>query len=138
MARRLLTAAALTAVLSGVAGCGSSSGSGTAASWPSRSTPMHSTLGWFEAINAHNRPRLLSYVAVNARDQMGWANESRPWARFKDVRCSARPSDRSRPDLRCTFHEVGTLAEMGNQDSFWDVYLEHTGRGWVIDSYGQG
>jgi hypothetical protein len=137
MTRRILSSAALLAVLLAVAGCGG--GASKRAAFPSRSTPLKSTLGWFAAINAHDRRQLLSYVAPSAQDQMGWARPSVPWARFKDVRCLAAPDSSHRhPDLRCTFHEVGTVAEEGNPDTFWDVYLEHTGSGWMIDSYGQG
>jgi hypothetical protein len=136
MTRRLLSSAALLAVLLAVAGCG---GGTKRAGFPSRLTPLKSTLGWFGAINAHDRRQLLSYVAPSAQDQMGWARPSVPWARFRDVHCLAAPnSSRRHPDLRCTFHEMGTAAEEGTPVSFWNVYLEHVGHGWLIDSYGQG
>jgi hypothetical protein len=107
-------------------------------SWPSRSTPLSSTLGWFKAINAHDRQRLLFYVASSARDQMGWAAPSVAWSKFMDLNCKTlKTSSRSRAEVLCTFHESASPSE-GNADSFWDVYLHDTGAGWLIYSYGQG
>lgn len=108
------------------------------ARWPSRATPLSSTLGWFKAINAHDRGKLLSYVAASAQDQMGWAQPSAAWGKFTDLRCKIRKaSGRSSADVRCTFHESASPTE-GNPDSFWDVYLVHSRAGWLINSYGQG
>jgi len=109
-------------------------------SWPSRSTPMHSTLGWFKATNAHNRHRLLSYVAPRARAQMGWAVPSRAWPKYTDLRCHRQrpPAYPKSVDMRCTFHESGPTAVVGTPVSFWDVTLRHTHTGWRIYDYGQG
>ena len=113
-------------------------GAVASASPPSRSTPLSSTLGWFKAINAHDRPRLLFYVASSARDQMGWARPSVDWPKFTDLHCKAlKNSSRTRAEVLCTFHESASPSE-GNPDSFWDVYLHHAGSGWLIYSYGQG
>ena len=108
-------------------------------SWPPRSTALHSTLGWFTAINAHNRHRLLFYVAPSARDQMGWARATVPWRKFADLRCQLRhsPTKSTLADVRCTFHESASPTE-GNPDTFWDVELRHMRAGWLVDSYGQG
>jgi len=54
--------------------------------WPSRSTPLHSTLGWFKAINARRRSRLLFYVAPGARSMMAWAQPTVAWSKFTDLR----------------------------------------------------
>lgn len=106
--------------------------------WPSRATPLSSTLGWFRAINAHDRSRLLFYVAASARDQMGWAQPSAAWGKFTDLRCKTRKtSGRSSADVRCTFHESASPTE-GNPDTFWDVYLAHSRGGWLINNYGPG
>ena len=100
---------------------------------------MSSTLGWFKAINAHDRQRLLWYVAPSARDQMGWATPSRQWSKFTDLHCRRvnNPNGGNQVRITCTFHESASPTE-GNPDSFWDVYLEHTKSGWLIVSYGQG
>jgi hypothetical protein len=108
------------------------------ASWPSRSTPLSSTLGWFKAINAHDRRQLLFYVASSAQDQMGWAAPSVAWSKFTDLHCKTlKTSSGSRAEVLCTFHESASPSE-GNPDTFWDVYLHHAGGGWLIYSYGQG
>jgi hypothetical protein len=108
------------------------------ASWPSRSTPLSSTLGWFKAINAHDRQQLLFYVAPSAQDQMGWARPSVAWSKFTDLHCKTiKTSSRSRTEVLCTFHESASPSE-GNPDNFWDVYLRHASGGWLIYSYGQG
>lgn len=106
--------------------------------WPSRSTPLRSTQGWFRAINAHNRYRLLFYVAPSARDQMGWALPSRAWPGFTALDCRRIKVRTANAHLRCTFHESGSLAVVGTRDTFWDVYLRHTHTGWLLDSYGTG
>ncbi len=107
-------------------------------SWPSRSTPLSSTQGWFKAINAHDRRQLLFYVASSAQDQMGRARPSVAWSKFTDLHCKApKTPSRTRADVRCTFHESASPSE-GNPDSFWDIYLHHTSSGWLIYSYGQG
>ena len=113
-------------------------GTASAASgWPSRSTPRGSTLGWFKATNAHDRQRLLFYVAPSARPQMGWAAPSRSWPKFTDLHCRSRGTQTSRnADLRCFFHASGSWA--GNPSSFFDVYLHRFKRTWLIVSYGQG
>ena len=108
--------------------------------WPTRTTPLSSTLGWFRAINSHNRRRLLFYVAPDARDQMGWARPSTAWSRFTDLRCrrvTLPVSTRTRVYINCSFNESAS-ADEGNPDSFWNVQLERTDSGWLIDSYGQG
>ena len=109
-------------------------------SWPSQATPMGSTLGWFQAINKHDRQRLLRYVAPSAQGLMGWAQPSRQWARFTHLRCRHATNHGGGRQVRitCTFHELGPVAVVGNRDSFWDVYLEHTRSGWLIVNYGQG
>lgn len=125
-----------------VVGCGSHAAAN--ASQPSRATPLGSTLGWFNAIDAHDRRQLLSHVAPDARDQMGWARPSAAWAKFTDLHCrrlvdpnAAHPSSTS-AHVRCTFHELGPLAVVGNRDNFWDVYLRRKSGAWLITSYGQG
>lgn len=105
--------------------------------WPSRATPLASTLGWFKAINAHNRSKLLFYVAPSAQDQMGWARSSVAWSKFTDLRCTTRERSSRNADLRCAFHESTSPTE-GNPDNFWDVYLHRTRGAWLIYSYGQG
>lgn len=107
-------------------------------SWPSRSTPRSSTLGWFQAINAHDRERLLYYVARNARAQMGWAQPSHAWPKFTALDCLAIKLRATNAHLRCTFNESGSPAVVGNPDTFWDVCLRRTRGVWLIDGYGQG
>ena len=77
MRRRISYLGALVLVL---AATGCASGVAEAGSSTSRATPVGSTLGWFAAINAHNRQRLLSYVAPSAEDQMGWARPNKSWS----------------------------------------------------------
>jgi hypothetical protein len=135
MLRRLSLALVVTAALA-AAGCGSQ------ATTPPHATSVGSALGWFEAINGHNRPKLLSYVAQKAKEQMGWAQPSRPWPKFNDINCkhvnvpaSALPQPND-VDVRCTFQESGP--NEGNPDTSWDVYLHQSHSKWLIDSYGQG
>jgi hypothetical protein len=106
--------------------------------WPSRATALNSTLGWFKAINSHDREKLLFYVAASAQDQMGWATPSAAWSKFTDLRCKTRKtSGQSSADVRCFFHESASPTE-GNPDSFWDIYLRRTHSGWLVYSHGQG
>lgn len=109
-------------------------------SWPLRSNPVtgNSALGWFQAINAHDRGRLLYYVAPSAREQMAWAQPSRAWPKFKALDCSRIRVSAARAHLRCNFKELGPLAVAGNRDSFWDLYLSRLKRAWMITGYGQG
>jgi hypothetical protein len=138
MLKRLRVAVVRASVLATVA-CGSQTPDSQARTfWPSRGTPLNSTLGWFEAINAHDRRRLLFYVAPSARDMMGWARPSVSWSRFTQLRCRRlTTSTRSRAEVYCTFHESASPTE-GNPDSFWNVELRRTDAGWLIDNYGQG
>lgn len=132
MARRLIPSLLITALLTiAVPGALASS------RWPSRATPLDSTLGWFKAINSHNRRRLLSYVAPSARDQMGWARPLAAWPKFTDLHCRTRKGSGRSADVRCSFHESAAPTE-GNPDSFWDIYLRQTSSGWLIYNYGQG
>ena len=119
-----------------MAGCGSHARAN--ASGPTRATPLGSARGWFRAINDHDRRRLLFYVAADARDQMGWARPAAPWPKFTDLRCRDIKTATLHARVRCTFHELGSLAVVGNRDNFWDVYLRHTSGAWLIDGYGQG
>ena len=106
--------------------------------WPSRATPLSSTLGWFQAINSHNPKKLLFYVAASAQNQMGWTQASAAWSKFTDLRCKTRTtSGQNSADVRCTFHE-SVSPTVGNPASFWDIYLRHTSSGWLIYNYGQG
>ena len=135
MLRRALASLATLATALTVAACGGGA-LPPPPSWPSRATPMQSTLGWFDAINAHDRRRLLSYVDPSAYSMMGWARPSDGWGTFTHLKC--KPLGRTpQAELECTFNESASSVE-GNPDSFWDVYLQHTGRGWLIDNYGQG
>lgn len=131
LVRRYLTLAliALGTVLAGTASAGTA--------WPSRSTPRGSTLGWFRATNAHDRQRLLFYVAPSARNQMGWATPSASWPKYTDLHCWTRTSTSSNADLRCTFHESASPTD-GTPWNFFDVYLRRFKRVWLIVSYGQG
>jgi hypothetical protein len=108
------------------------------ASWPSRSVPLSSTLGWFKSINAHDRKHLLYYVAPSARTQMGWALPSHAWPKFTTLDCRTIKVRVANAHLRCTFHESGSPAVVGNPDTVWDVYLRRTRGVWLIESYGQG
>jgi hypothetical protein len=105
--------------------------------WPTRATPLSSTEGWFQAINAHNRKQLLFYVAPSAKDQMGWARPSQSWSKFTHLDCKTLRTSRRTALVRCTFVESSSPTE-GNPDSFWDIYLRHSHAGWLIDNYGQG
>jgi hypothetical protein len=134
MIRRACLAAGVLAVVIAVSTTSAVAGS----IWPSRSTALSSTRGWFEAINHHNRHRLLSYVAPGATDQMGWADPRTKWSTFTRLRCRLLPrSDRRHAVVYCSFRESRSPSE-GNPDSFWDVFLRHTTSGWLITGYGQG
>lgn len=114
------------------------SGALAQASWPSRSTPRSSTLGWFQAINAHNRQRLLYYVAVGERAEMAWAQSSKTWPKFSHLSCEKpKASGSRRATVRCTFHESAS-STTGNPDTFWNVTLHDKSGAWLIDGYGQG
>jgi hypothetical protein len=128
----------LTAVLAASAAAFVTGGAQARSAWPSRRTPVSSTLGWFEAINAHDRARLLTYVAPSATDQMGWARPGTPWSTFTHLHCHSLPSStRHLAIVRCSFHESASPDE-GNPDTFWNVELRPTPKGWLIDGYGQG
>jgi hypothetical protein len=45
--------------------------------------------------------------------------------------------ERDAADVFCSFLESASPVE-GNPDTFWDVELQRTSRGWLIDNYGQG
>ena len=107
------------------------------AGWPSRSTPLGSTLGWFKAINEHNRQRLLFYVARSARSQMGWATPTAEWSKFTDLHCRSLKTSSSNVGFLCRFHESSSPTE-GNPSSGWRVQLHRFKRSWLIVSYGQG
>ena len=125
----VVVAAALT---TGVTTCVANS------SWPSRTTPSSSAIGWFKAINAHDRGRLLFYVAPDARSQMGWARRSATWPKFSDLHCrSLKDTSRNRAKLHCTFVE-SAAPTAGNPDSFWNISLRKASGLWLIESYGQG
>jgi hypothetical protein len=67
-----------------------------------------------------------------------WARPSVAWSKFTDLHCKTlKTSSRSSAEVLCTFHESSSPSE-GNPDSFWDVDLRHTSRGWLIYSYCQG
>ncbi len=106
--------------------------------WPSRSAPLNSTLGWFKAINAHDRMHLLRYVAPSAQDEMAWAQPPRAWARFTALHCRRISVSARNAHLRCTFDEHGSTAVVGTRDAFWDISLRRTREIWLIDNYGQG
>jgi hypothetical protein len=133
----LRRASLLLALVAAVALLASRGSAHTPRSWPSRATPLNSTRGWFDAINAHNRARLLSYMAQSTYYQRGWAQPSATWSTFSKLKCWIRSSSPSRADVRCTFHESASPTE-GNPDTFWDDYLVHTKHGWLVNSYGQG
>ena len=122
-------------ILAGVLFTGTAS-AGT--SWPSRSTPLGSTLGWFKAINAHDRQRLLFYVAPSSRIQMGWARPSTSWSKFRELHCrSLKMSTASNAAFLCRFHESASPTE-GNSVGFWVVQLHRFKGVWLIVGYGQG
>jgi hypothetical protein len=134
VARNTLASAAAVIACLAAAACGSAA----PVRWPSRATPLNSTFGWFEAINAHARQRLLSYVAPSARYMMAWARPSAQWSKFTDLHCHAAKSpghDQARVD--CIFNESASPTE-GNPDTAWGVSLRYTVQGWLIDNYGQG
>lgn len=134
--RRLLPVILAAAALA--PGALAAGGAGAETSWPPRATPMGSTRGWFRAINAHDRRRLLWYVAPRARNLMGWARPSVSWSKFTDLHCWRNKSlTRGQVRISCTFHESASPTE-GNPDSRWDVYLEHKRGVWLIVNYGQG
>jgi hypothetical protein len=106
--------------------------------WPDRSTPLHSTIGWFDAINAHDRRQLLFYVAPSAKYMMAWARPGVSWSKFTHLRCRRlKTSSRSHANVSCSFHESASPVE-GNPDNFWVVEVRHASAGWLIDNYGQG
>jgi hypothetical protein len=94
-------------------------------------------LGWFKAINAHDRQRLLFYVAPSARNQMGWAEATASWSKFTDLNCRSLKTSTSNADFQCTFRESSSPTE-GNPSSGWGVQLHRFKRSWLIVSYGQG
>jgi hypothetical protein len=104
-------------------------------------TPLSATLGWFEAINAHDRPKVDAYFTGAFGG--AWPAADTRWSRFTDLHCkhlkvpSAVLPHAGDVDIRCTFHESASPTE-GNPDSFWDVYMQKHGRRWLVDSYGQG
>jgi hypothetical protein len=114
-------------------------GSHTPASGRS-ATPLSATLGWFAAINAHDRPKVDSYFTGA---DLAWPAADKRWSKFTDLQCkrvrvpSAALPHAADVDIRCTFHESASPTE-GNPDTMWDVYMQKDGRRWLVDSYGQG
>lgn len=135
-ARAMLTVAAtLTVAVTLTVGVGTAAAK---ASWPARTTPLSSTHGWFEAINAHNHRRLLYYLSTEGQYQTSWARPSVAWPKFTHVRCARiRRAPSHQAHVRCTFHESASPVE-GNPDSLLDFYLHRWQGAWLIDSYGQG
>jgi hypothetical protein len=119
-----------------VTACGSHAPAST-----QNATPLGATLGWFAAINAHDRPKVDSYFT--GAFGLAWTAADKRWSRFTDLHCkrlkvpSAVLPHAADVDIRCTFHESASPTE-GNPDSFWDVYMQKDGRRWLVDSYGQG
>ncbi len=105
--------------------------------WPSRATPRGSTLGWFKAINAHDRQRLLFYVAPSARNQLSWATPTASWSKFTDLHCRSVKTSTPNASVMCAFHESSSPTE-GNPSSRWGVQLHRFKRSWLIVNYGEG
>jgi hypothetical protein len=104
---------------------------------PASGSPLQVTVGWFGAINAQDAPLARSYFTPEARPQMDWSGPASEWSSFTKLHCETVSRTSRSAEVRCTFDESASPSE-GNPDSFWDVYLTATPRGWLIDSYGQG
>jgi hypothetical protein len=140
--RRLLLMGGLAAALV-LAGCGSQAVTKDDDVSSGGATPVSAALGWFAAINAHNRPRALSYLGPYARRQLGWMRGNEPWGKWTNLHCRRLDVPTSEllypgdADVECTFHESAVAAEP-NPQSFWDIYLYRSSSGWLIHDYGQG
>jgi hypothetical protein len=102
----------------------------------SRSAPVETALGWFNAINAHNPARAKSYFAPGARHMMNWEGPASAWSTFTNVRCRKLSATKIRAEVSCTFHESSSRFE-GTPVNSWGVELVRSERGWLIDNYGQ-
>lgn len=99
-------------------------------------SPVATTLSWFAAVNANNKPLALAHFAAADRDQMEWSS----WApRFKHLRCSQESGSATSADVTCTFDEINDPDAGMSNTTFWDVYLQRVPPGpWLINGYGQG
>jgi hypothetical protein len=138
MTRRIALTAMASCVL-GAAGCGSQGSlvGSRVTRVPASGNPLQVTVGWFSAINAQDAPLARSYFTPEARPQMDWSGPPSQWSSFTKLHCETVSTTSRSAEVRCTFDESASPSE-GNPDSFWDVYLTDTPRGWLIDSYGQG
>ena len=104
---------------------------------PASGGPLQVTIGWFGAINAQDAPLARSYFTREERWQMDWSGPSSDWSSFTKLHCKTASRSSRTAEVYCTFDESASPSE-GNPDSFWDVDLTDTPRGWLIDGYGQG
>jgi hypothetical protein len=98
--------------------------------------PVATTLSWFAAINAHDKPLAVAHFVPADRDMMEWSNWGEP---FRDIHCSLMNSATSRASVYCKFNDIND-ANMGMSNvSFWTVSLQREPSGrWLINNYGQG
>ena len=136
---RRIALAAMAGCALGAAGCGSQGSpvDSHATRVSASRNPLAVTVGWFGAINAQDAPLARSYFTPHARPQMEWSGPPSQWSSFTRLHCETVSTTSRSAEVRCTFDESASPSE-GNPDSFWDVYLTDTPRGWLIDSYGQG
>jgi hypothetical protein len=99
-------------------------------------SPVNSTLSWFAAINAHDKPLALAHFVPANRDMMEWSYWGVP---FKGLHCSLMNRSTSRASVYCKFNNIND-ANMGMSNvSFWTVALQREPSGrWLINNYGQG
>jgi hypothetical protein len=84
-------------------------------------SPVNTTLSWFAAINAHDKPLALAHFVPADRDMMEWSNWGVP---FKGLHCSLMNHSTSRASVYCTFNDINDAnMGMGNV-SFWNVALQ--------------
>jgi hypothetical protein len=130
---KIATAVALVAGLSVAVWAWQSSRDGDSSTIAIQS-PVATTVSWFAALNAHNKPLALAHFIFGDRDMMEWSFWGPP---FKGLHCSQTSETATRADVYCTFDDVND-SDMSNVD-FWTVSLQRSLSGpWLINNYGQG
>ena len=126
--------------LLGLAACGASGGARFVSDPPvptiAIQSPVATTLSWFAAVNAHDKPLALAHYVAADRHMMEWSSWGPP---FKHLRCSQRSGSATSAVVTCTFDEINDPTGGMSNTSFWDVYLQREPPGpWLINGYGQG
>jgi hypothetical protein len=93
------------------------------------------TLSWFSAVDAQNKPLALAHFVPADRQMMEWSSWGPP---FDHTGCSLQAAVAASAVVYCTFDDVNDAGTGMSNVSRWDVYLQRDRSGWLINNYGQG